>query len=47
MEAAWRSVAFGSFTRLRSFDTRTMAEQLASVLADALALSPADDDDTR
>jgi len=45
MEAAWRSVAFGSFTRLRSFDTRTMAEQLASVLADALALSPADDGD--
>jgi phosphodiesterase/alkaline phosphatase D-like protein len=38
MEAAWRSVAFGSFTRLTSLDTRGMATELAQVLAAALDL---------
>lgn len=39
MEAAWRTVAFGSFTRLGTFNTRGMAEQLAGQLADALGLT--------
>jgi len=39
MEAAWRAVAFGSFTRLNTFNTRAMAEQLAAVLSRALGLA--------
>ena len=38
MEAAWRSVAFGSFTRLESFETSVMAHKLAAVVADSLGL---------
>ena len=36
MEAAWRTVAFGSFTRLDTFDTARMASELAEVVADAI-----------
>ena len=38
MEAAWRSCAFGSFTRLRTFDTKVMAYQLADIFAGSLGL---------
>jgi len=38
LEAAWRSVPFGSFTRLRTFDTRAMAHQLAQIAAATLSL---------
>ena len=38
MEAAWRGVAFGSFTRLRTFDTRAMATQIADIFATGLEL---------
>lgn len=43
MEEAWRSVAFGSFTRLEHLDnTRTMAIELAQIYAKALGVSLAD-----
>jgi hypothetical protein len=38
MEAAWRTVAFGSFVRLKTFDTKAMAEQLAQIFAAAIDL---------
>ena len=38
MEAQWRSVPFGSFTRLRSFDTTVMAHQLGDLIAHATGL---------
>ena len=38
MERDWRTVAFGSFTRLRTFDTAAMAHQIGEALADALGL---------
>jgi hypothetical protein len=37
-EAAWNSVAFGSFTRLKTFDTGEMARQLAEVFAASIGL---------
>ena len=39
MEQAWRTVAFGSFTRLPHFDTMAMAMALATVYAQSLGLS--------
>lgn len=39
MEQAWRTVAFGSFTRLPHFDTKAMAMALATVYAESLGLS--------
>lgn len=39
MEQAWRTVAFGSFTRLPHFDTKAMAMVLATVYAQSLGLS--------
>jgi len=39
MERAWRTVAFGSFTRLPHFDTKAMAMALAAVYAQSLGLS--------
>lgn len=39
MEHAWRTVAFGSFTRLPHFDTQAMAMALATVYAQSLGLS--------
>jgi hypothetical protein len=38
MEAAWQAVAFGSFTRLQTFDTKAMAIQIAATFAHALEL---------
>lgn len=38
MEATWKTVPFGSFTRLRSFETRPMARQLAETFAAAIDL---------
>jgi hypothetical protein len=38
MEAAWRGCAFGSFTRLRTFDTEAMSHQLADIAATTLGL---------
>jgi Mg-chelatase subunit ChlD len=38
MEAAWKTVAFGSFTRLRTFSTPEMAQQLAVIFATSLGL---------
>jgi hypothetical protein len=37
-EAAWNHVAFGSFTRLKTFDTTEMAQQLAEVFATSISL---------
>ena len=37
-EAAWNGVAFGSFTRLKTFDTTEMAQQLAEVFAASIDL---------
>lgn len=39
MEQAWRTVAFGSVTRLPHFDTQAMAMALATVYAQSLGLS--------
>jgi hypothetical protein len=39
MEQAWRTVAFGSFTRLPHFDTTAMAMALATVYAQSFGLS--------
>ena len=39
MEQAWRTVAFGSFTRLPHFDTKAMAMALATAYAQSLGLS--------
>jgi hypothetical protein len=39
MEQDWRTVAFGSFTRLPHFDTKAMAMALATVYAQSLGLS--------
>jgi hypothetical protein len=39
MEKVWRTVAFGSFTRLPHFDTKAMAMALATVYAQSLGLS--------
>jgi hypothetical protein len=39
MEQAWRTVDFGSFTRLPHFDTKAMAIALATVYAQSLGLS--------
>jgi hypothetical protein len=39
MEEAWRTVPFGSFTRLPHFDTTAMAMALAAVYAQSLGLS--------
>ncbi len=39
LENAWRTVAFGSFTRLPHLDTNDMALTLARIYADALGLS--------
>jgi hypothetical protein len=39
MEQAWRTVAFGSLTRLPHFDTEAMAMALATVYAQSLGLS--------
>ncbi len=36
MEADWRGVAFGSFTRLDDADTRAMGDQLAATVAAAI-----------
>jgi hypothetical protein len=38
MEAAWQTVAFGSFVRLSSFDTSRMAFELAGIFAATLGL---------
>jgi hypothetical protein len=38
METAWKAVPFGSFTRLRSFETKPMARQLAETFAAAIDL---------
>lgn len=46
-EAAWRSAGFGSFARLRTFDTREMAIQIAEVFADALGLQLAAPKDSK
>lgn len=39
MEADWRSVAFGSFTRLQTFETAAMSRQLAEIFAGSMGLS--------
>jgi hypothetical protein len=38
MESTWKTVPFGSFTRLRSFETKPMARQLAETFAAAIDL---------
>ena len=47
MEQAWRTVAFGSFTRLSHFDTASMAMTLATVYSESLGLSLAAHPTTR
>lgn len=39
MEAAWRSVAFGSFTRLTRLNVQDMASEMGDVFANALGLT--------
>jgi len=47
MEAAWQAVAFGSFTRLKTFDTREMSLQLAEIFASSMGLSMAEQPDPK
>lgn len=43
MEAAWRALQLGSLTRLKTFDPKLMAEQLAGVAASTLGLKTTTD----
>lgn len=38
MEAAWATCAFGSFTRLQTFDTKEMSFQIAEIFAASIGL---------
>ena len=42
MEAAWSTCAFGSWTRLASFDTKQMATQIAEIFAASIGLQMPD-----
>jgi hypothetical protein len=47
METAWRALSLGSFTRLKTFDTKLMAEQLAQVAASTLDLKTSKETTTK